>query len=344
MRHTYALIDAAHFERRRFECGRIIMRAIVVISTVLTMLAASPLSSRPAAAEPIDPAQAIAQKFIDADRAAPAPPRAKPKPARITKSEPTAPGLDYETEMLENARAEQAERRKVIAEPAPLVIAQPAPSAAPEPIVNPPPAPPQTTEPAAKPVAPAQPAMIQRRQTADTKAATVPDAVPARPDTRATVLIVLDPDDTEQAHVKSDPIICFDQQCWISNGLDSPAKPMPRSEAVALKTTETPTGDSCSGKSACAFRNVAFQPETQIQVVEVGESRGVSDGAYTVAADSTCRKLNGDLTCDNALVTHAFRMWVVPEMTAQQVGASALEDAVAEGLQDSNNDNSADGK
>jgi len=84
MRHKYALIDAAHFERRRFECGRIIMRAIVVISTVLTMLAASPLSSRPAAAEPIDPAQAIAQKFIDADRAAPAPPRAKPKPARVT--------------------------------------------------------------------------------------------------------------------------------------------------------------------------------------------------------------------------------------------------------------------
>lgn len=330
MRHTYALIDAAHFEHRRFECGRIIMRAIVVISTVLTMLAASPLSSHPAAAEPIDPAQAIAQKFIDADRAAPAPPRAKPKPARVTKSEPAAPGLDYETEMLENARAEQAERRKAVAEPAPLVIAQPAPTAAPEAIVNPPPTPPQTTEPAAKP--------------ADTKPATAPDAAPARPDTRATVLIVLDPDDTEQTHVKSDPIICFDQQCWISNGLDSPAKPMPRSEAVALKTTETPTGDSCSGKSACAFRNVAFQPETQVQVVEVGESRGVSDGAYTVAADATCRKLNGDLTCDNALVTHAFRMWVVPEKTAQQVGASALEDAVAEGLQDSANDNSADGK
>ena len=88
------------------------------------------------------------------------------------------------------------------------------------------------------------------------------------------------------------------------------------------------------GKSACAFRNVAFDPGSQIQVVEVGESRGVASAAYTVAADTTCRKLDSDLTCDNALVTHAFRMWVVPETTAKAAGASALEEAVADGLQD----------
>lgn len=320
--------------------GNLCMRAIVIISAVLTVLAASPASF----AEPIDPAQAIAQKFIEADQATPAPPRAKPKPPRVARSEPTAPGLDYETDMLQRAQAEEAERRKAIAQPAPLAIAQPAPAVAPEPVAKPAPTPSLAPEPVAKPAAPAQLSVTPPRQMAETKQAAATDAVTPPPDTRATVLLVLDPDNTEQAHVKSDPIICFDQQCWISNGLDSPAKPMPRSEAVALKTTETPTGNSCSGKSACAFRNIAFHPEAQIQVVEVGESRGVADGAYTVAADATCRRQNGDLTCDNTLVTHAFRMWVVPEKTAQQVGASALEDAVADGLQDSNNDNSADGK
>lgn len=315
------------------------MRATVVISAVLTVLAAAPALL----AGEVDPAQAIAQKFLEADQVAPAQPRAKTKPPRVAKSAPPAPGVDYEMDMLQRARAEEAERKQ-IATPAPLVVAQPAPSVAPEPIAEPPPTKPSEPEPSAKPNAAVEPLTPKPPQTADTKPTTEPNASAGAADTRATVLLVLDSDDSNQANVKSDPIICFDQQCWISDGLDSPAKPMPRSEAIALKTTETPTGDSCSGKSACAFRNVAFHPETQIQVVEVGESRGVADGAYTVAADATCRKLNGDLTCDNALVTHAFRMWVVPEKTAQQVGAPVLEDAVADGLQDNNDDNSADGK
>ncbi len=64
------------------------------------------------------------------------------------------------------------------------------------------------------------------------------DSTPAPNGTlaRATVLLVLDSDDNAgAARVKPDPIICFDQQCWLSNGLEAPAKPMPRSEAVALK-------------------------------------------------------------------------------------------------------------
>lgn len=316
------------------------MRARLITSAVLAVLTIAPAAS----AGPIDPAQAIAQKFIEADQAAPAQPQAKPKPARIMKSAPSAPGLDYEMEMLERAREEDAERRQKITAPAALVVAQPAPILAPEPVAKPPPEKTAQSEPAAKPHTLIQLLVTKPRQTAEAQSTPQPPVAAASTDTRATVLLVLDPDDTMQAKVKSDPIICFDQQCWISNGLDSPAKPMPRSEAIALKTTETPTGDSCSGKSACAFRNVAFSPETQIQVVEVGESRGVADGAYTVAADTTCRKLEGNLTCDNTLVTHAFRIWVVPEKTAQQVGASALEEAVADGLQDSNDDNSTDGK
>lgn len=340
MPRRYALADAAHpLSVDVSDTQAISMRLTVVISAVLTLLAASPACL----SDPIDPAQAIAQKFYEADQPAPRP-LPKPQPSHSAKPDPDGPGLDYEMDMLSRARAEEAERQKEVAVPKPIAVAQPAPAAAPQPIAEPLPAPslepePRTTEPIAR----VQPPMAKLRQTADAQS-TQPDVVAPSSEPRVTVLLVLDPDDTDQAHVKPDPIICFDQQCWISNGLDAPAKPMSRSQAVALKTTETTTGDSCNGKSACAFRNVAFHPDSQIQVVEVGESRGVADGAYTVAADTSCRKLDGDLTCDNALVTHAFRMWVVPETTAQAVGPSTLEDAVVDGLQDDGDDNTADGK
>jgi hypothetical protein len=315
------------------------MRLTVVISALLTLLAASPACL----SEPIDPAQAIAQKFYEADQPASPQSLPKPKPPHVAKPDPDGPGLDYEMDMLSRARAEEAERQRDIAAAAAITTVQPAPTPAPQPVAEPLPGPSPEPQPRATEPPQLLTPIAQPRRMADAPSAqTDPVVPPTGP--RVTVLLVLDPEDTDQAHVKPDPIICFDQQCWISNGLDAPAKPMPRSQAVALKTTETTTGDSCSGKSACAFRNVAFHPDSQIQVVEVGESRGVTGDAYTVAADTTCRKLDGDLTCDNALVTHAFRMWIVPETTAQAVGPSTLEDAVADGLQDDNDDNTSDGK
>lgn len=341
MPRTYARADATHSPSADVsDTQAISMRLTVVISALLTLLAASPACL----SEPIDPAQAIAQKFYEADQPTPPQPQLKPKPPHVAKPDPEGPGLDYEMDMLSRARAEEAERQREIAAAAPITIAQPAPTAAPQPVAEPLPTP--SPEPEVRAMEPAprlQTQIAEPRRTADAQPAQTDAAAPPT-GPRVTVLLVLDPEDTDQAHVKPDPIICFDQQCWISNGLDAPAKPMPRSQAVALKTTETTTGDSCSGKSGCAFRNVAFQPDSQIQVVEVGESRGVTGDAYTVAADPTCRELDGELTCDNALVTHAFRMWVVPETTARAVGSSTLEDAVADGLQDDNDDNATDGK
>jgi hypothetical protein len=364
---------------------------VAVLAVTVSALAAS--------ADPIDPAQAIAQKFYEASQpkisvksvSKPvvqpvASPAAKPvvqpisntsasDPEPVTRSPP--PGLDYEMDMLRQARAEEQEFEKRNSQDGLTNVEQPSPAqtpprvseapatpplettpteqatpqpaateatapehAAPEPAA-PEPAPPQSPE-AAKPESrqpspPLQTAIKQEQE----RAAPSTDATATG--TRATVLIVLDTDD-DAAAPKPDPIICFDQQCWISNGLEAPAKPMPRSVAMALKTTENVTHDSCSGKIGCAFRDIAFQPNAQIQVVEVGESRGVSDGAFTVASDSTCRKNDGDLVCDNALVTQAFRMWVVPETTAQASGPSALEDAIANNLPGNDDAGPDDGK
>jgi hypothetical protein len=300
----------------------------------IALLACLPMPSL-CSSEPIDPAQAIAQKFYEADQPAP-----KPVAKRDDR-----PGLEYEEDMLRRARAEEAEwqqqntRNDIASKPStPVATVQPAfiqPKAAPD-------AAPVVAPRLVKTIATIQPVAVIPVTAAPEDRPERP-ASPKRNDARATVLIVLDDDDA-LSRVKPDPIICFDQQCWISNGLEYPAKPIPRSQAVALKTTDTPTGDSCSGKSGCAFRDIAFNPTTRVQVVEVGESRGVTDGAYTIAADTSCQKRDGNLACDNAVVTHAYRMWVVPEATANAIGAGGLENAVADGLPDTGADDATDGK
>jgi hypothetical protein len=313
------------------------------IRTLLLALLACSATSPMCWSDSIDPAQAIAQKFYEADQ----PRHTAPASAPAAKPKPTRPDPDYEMDMLRRARAEEAERlngatekavpqQAVMAAPArviPVATVQPAAELLPKP--SPEPEPSLIEPPASPPIPTAKPLHYAIAQQD-------PEPSPPSNQTRATVLIVLDTGDND-ARVKPDPIICFDQQCWISNGLEAPAKPVPRSVAVALKTTETATGDSCSGKSGCAFRDIAFDPVNRIQVVEVGESRGVAGDAYTIAADTSCRKHDGDLMCNNTLATHAFRMWVVPEPTAQAIGPSGLEDAVADGLRDDGED-SDDGK
>ena len=316
------------------------------LSVATLALMASALS---APADPIDPAQVIAQKFSEAS---------DPKPTSKPELTPDRPGLDYEMDMLSRARAEEQERQSGdgqtmmvrVAAPVATPPAATTPAAAPSPAPSPAPAvPARIAEPlTSEPPAVAKPVPTTTPPVPAPPAATGPSNESSNEATgqpRVTVLLVLDADGSDKVGaVKPDPIICFDQRCWISNGLEAPARPMPRSEAVALKSTDSATTDSCSGKSACAFRNIAIGPGAQIQVVEVGESRGVADGTYTVAADTSCRKEDGDLVCDNALVTHGFRIWIVPEPTAQAVGPAGLEDAVAEGLPDDDDAPPDDGK
>src|SRR5206468_1100196 len=89
---------------------------------------------------------------------------------------------------------------------------------------------------------------------------------------RATILLVLEADRSDGIAVsRPDPIICLGDRCWLSNGIEAPARPLRRSQALALKTSQDATSDSCSGKSACVYRNVAIGPDSQIQVAELGD-------------------------------------------------------------------------
>ena len=261
-------------------------------------------------ADPVDPAQAIAQKFSEAsDGKQPAPAATPQKPSD---------DADYEADMLQRARAEELDRQKQDAQQ--IAVKPVAP-------VSPPAALPATQIPPPAPTI----AALPEKPAPEPANSPAPSPRPAA--TPATVLLVLDTGGTALGF-KPDPIICIDDRCWLSNGIGAPALAMPRTQAVALPTTDDSTADSCSGKSACVYRGVAIDSDARIEVIEVGEGHGASSGAYTVAADASCRNDHNTLVCDNGLATQNFRIWVVPEATAQSSGAPALEDAVAEGLPD----------
>jgi hypothetical protein len=222
--------------------------------------------------------------------------------------------------MLERARTEDLERRQQKAQQVATRPAETMPDAS----VAAPPTPPvaPVSKLAALPPKPAAELPVVLR------------AEPARPAiSAATVLLVLDPDGTGLG-IKPDPVICIDNSCWLSSGMSAPARRMPRNQAVALEGTAEMTAESCSGKSGCVYRDVRIDPADRIDVIEVGEGGGASVGAYTVAADQSCRATGQSVICDNGLTTQNFHIWVVPEATAEAAGASRLENAVAEGLPD----------
>jgi hypothetical protein len=289
---------------RDVQSGEIAMklRAFPILIAATTMFAIAPR------ADTIDPAQAIAQKFSEASDMNPTPP----------KRSFASPGADYEAEMLARARAEELERQQkqpqkfveTPKEPVPLAPA----------IVAPAPIAPQFAKIAALPPKPStEPPPIARIET------------PRPAVAAAAVLLVVDPDGSGP-NFKPDPIVCIDNNCWLSNGINSPALPMPRSQAIALDGTENMTAGSCSGKSGCIYRNITLDPTARIEVIEVGEGNSASAGAYTIAADESCQRQGETLVCNNGTATEKFRIWVVPELTAEAAGASSLENAVAEGL------------
>ncbi len=286
--------------------GEIAMKSsALIVTAAMTMFAVT------AHADAVDPAQAIAQKFSEANDVYPTPTAPKRSFAR--------PDADYEADMLARARAEESERQKKQPQ---QIIARPKepdpPSAA---IV----APAQQTTPQLARIAALPPKPLAEPPPI-TRAEITRPAV-----TAAAVLLVLDPDGSG-LNFKPDPIVCIDNNCWLSNGINSPALRMPRNQAVTLDGTENMTAGSCSGKSGCVYRNVTVDPTSRIDVIEIGEGGGASAGAYTIAADESCRKQGDALVCDNGVATQKFRIWVVPEPTAEAAGASSLENAVAEGL------------
>jgi hypothetical protein len=333
-------------------------------------------------------ADAIAQKFADqtppaatteSQPAAPFVQRPKVQAAKSTSPKPAAakptvtaraerPSLDYEIEMLRQARAEQStEKPATPAAPnagktetlpfagAPIAAAAKmthveAPVAvtpvAPAPAVVPA-APVKTAEtttiPAAVPTPPAAaPAPAAAAPEVQAKAETKPIEKPAEavqvaapPAAHASLLLALETGGGASKTTSAptyDPMICLNDTCFVSAGLNADAVKLSKIDALKLKTTSEASPDSCKGKVGCVFRNVAVPAGAQVQVVELSSANHETVGATAIQVDTTCKMTDGDLNCENPILTTDYRIWVVPEDAAKSAGVPAIEEAVADGL------------
>lgn len=304
-------------------------------------------------AEPVNPGHALAQKFA-IDDTMPAP---KPHPPAIKLAAPAfkaapKPGADYENEMLEAARAEAAARASTGAT---AVI--PAPQNPPAPAVVPatadvqaqvqPPAAPPAAAPAPVPAAAAKPAVSVSITVADPVRQAANDPVPAKaaPSAAATaagqhvtVLLVLTSTDktTSNGKVQSNPILCTGDDCYVGTGAASPAKIMPRAEAMAAKDSALGLPGVCQGFAYCVFRDIALKPGVGLQVVDAGFARSEPYEAFDAKPDKTCVVEDGDLDCQQPVSAKDYRLWLVPEQVAQTSKAAQIEDALSTGLVEEN--------
>lgn len=147
----------------------------------------------------------------------------------------------------------------------------------------------------------------------------------------ASVLVVLE---TElSGMVLVDPVLCFGTNCFVSSGLTAAATPHTRDALFALQTTRGVTSDSCRQKSACAFRNVTWTDGDQFEIIDLASTDKKRLGtAVTAVPDTSCRATAGNLACANPVATADFDAWVVPETTATNAGAAALEEVIADDL------------
>lgn len=338
-------------------------------------------------------ADAIAQKFADqtppavtpATKSQPAAASVQPskvQPAKTVSPKPTSakptvttraerPTLDYEMEMLRQARAEQAPEKTVTAAapkaetsdtlpfagapiaaaaemprieapvaatpPAPALAVVPAGSVktaetAPAPVATPAPAPPTAAAPAPDVAVPEVQAKVETKPI-EKPVEAVHAVEPAA--ARASLLLSLETAGGSKKTASApiyDPMICINDTCFVSAGLNADAVKLNKIDALKLKSTSEASPDSCKGKVGCVFRNVAVPPGAQVQVVELSSANHESVGASTIQVDSTCKMADLDLNCENPILTTDYRIWVVPEDAAKTAGVQAIEEAVADGL------------
>ncbi len=259
-------------------------------------------------------------------------PSATPAPAPIAAPiaigvNPTTPvaRLSVNTKPASNAAVFRIQIRKPEARKPPALIAdatkpdatdateKPLQALAPDPAALPAPSAPPTVQPAAAPApTAAQPPVAGR----------APSGV------RAAILVVL-----EGGTGTPDPILCVGETCAISAGLSTPARMLPRAEALALKSTRDATVDPCFGKVGCAFRDVPVTADSLLQIVLIGSGDMPKPGdGFSIALDATCKRNAGQIECGRPLETTDFVAWIIPEAIAKEAGAAALEAAIAEGL------------
>lgn len=132
----------------------------------------------------------------------------------------------------------------------------------------------------------------------------------------------------------ADPVVCVDDNCYVSNGAEATASLMRNRRALGfLRTWSGKRAGACNHSLGCVFRDVELGPDAVwIQPVDMRLVRHDRREAQRIDAASDCSVTRGRLTCARPIRSHDYVMWIVPESLAQLVGPTGLLRAVETGL------------
>ena len=152
---------------------------------------------------------------------------------------------------------------------------------------------------------------------------------------RATILMVMVPS-ADRAHAPNrgtDPILCVDGGCYVSNGAQAPATYHSFTQSLSLGGRLGRGAGECNHSNVCVFRNVDLGAGVaMVQPINLRFVRHDRREQREVSIDSSCRIVEARLSCSRPIRTASYNMWVIPETLARDVGPEMLTGALATGL------------
>lgn len=153
-----------------------------------------------------------------------------------------------------------------------------------------------------------------------------------------TVLLLMQPGDRGiRRHNKTaDPLLCNGGGCFVSNGPDAAASFLPGRKALGFGRTFGARAGACSNTLGCVFRDVELGAlPVALQPVDMRVMHHDRREPQTVDTPADCRTHAGRLMCRRTIQAGNYTMWVVREDIARAAGPAALEQALADGLAES---------
>lgn len=151
---------------------------------------------------------------------------------------------------------------------------------------------------------------------------------------RATILIVMAGSGSLRDSSRgSDPILCVDNGCYVSNGAQAPSTYHSFSQSLSLGGRFGRGAGECNHSNVCVFRNVDIGDSgAMVQPINLRLVRHDRREQAEAAIDTSCRVIEGRLSCARPITTTTYTMWVVPETMARDIGPELLTGALSGGL------------
>jgi len=158
--------------------------------------------------------------------------------------------------------------------------------------------------------------------------------------TSVTILLVMEPgtNGIRRGNKTADPVLCLDRWCYVSTGVDSPAKVMSRGATLGPVNTLGARAGACRKSLTCVFRGMdvaayfsAGAKAAVLQPIDLRYLHHDRRQPMPLALDSKCSTGKGEIKCARAIKGKGWSAWIIPEEMAVEAGADALVAALSSG-------------